>query len=123
MIKPKVYGAEITTYAGENVNKMVKTYAELRIQSFFHLRACFMRYPGSFLHLNPCGYSWTMSKALRSIFSLMHSDSEGGLEKRLFLKLILCLTLQEVLLHHMHKIESTGLKRHSNDEVLFPWFG
>lgn len=39
--KREVYGAKMTAYTGENLDKMVKTYAELRIQSFFYLRASF----------------------------------------------------------------------------------
>lgn len=40
----------------------------------------------------------------------MHSDSEIRLEKGLFMKLILCLRLQEILLYYMRKIESTRLE-------------
>lgn len=36
--KPEVSRTKMTAYTGENLDKMVKTYTELRIQSFSYLK-------------------------------------------------------------------------------------
>lgn len=77
----------------------MKTHAGLRIWSSLLLGAAFTTHSNIVDGFRECQIH------LAAFSSLMHSDSVIRLEKRLFVKLILCLRLQEILLYYLHNID------------------
>lgn len=101
MTKPEVSRTKMTAYTAENLDKMVKTYTELRIQSFSYLKTFKMRCSDACSYLNPCVRSQRMSNTFESIFSVRCSDSQIRLKKGVVreVELVSEVTIDSTILH------------------------